>query len=102
MVTNGTIAVSRSYNINNLSDVNDFERGPEVARSELDIMLGNANDYQKSAFARVNIELTNNSIVFVSGAAGTGKSYLLRMFERHYRLEGYKVIIENDHYFPTS
>ncbi|CEP13923.1 hypothetical protein [Parasitella parasitica] len=54
-------------------------------------MYSNANDSQKSIFNRVNIELINNSVTFVSGAAGTGKSYLLKMFERHYKIEGYKI-----------
>lgn len=89
---NGGISVDRSYNINNLSDVNDFERGPEVTRSELTVMYENANDSQKSIFNRVKIELVNNSVTFVAGAAGTGKSYTLKMFERHYKIEGYKVI----------
>lgn len=96
---NGGISVSRSYNIQNLSDVNDSERGPRVAQSELDVVYSNANDSQKSIFNRVNIELTTNSIAFVSGAAGTGKSYLLKMFERHYKLEGYKVIIKLIRFF---
>ncbi|KAG1637987.1 hypothetical protein G6F44_009149 [Rhizopus delemar] len=74
---NGGISVSRSYNISNLSDVSDFERGPEIARSELNVII--------------NVELANNSVTFVSGAAGTGKSYLLKMFERHYKIEGYKI-----------
>lgn len=87
----GGISVDRSDNIQNVNDVNDFERGPEVARSELDVMYAAANDSQKSVFNRVNIELACNSMVFISGAAGTGKSYLLKMFERHYKIKGYKV-----------
>ncbi|KAG1048086.1 hypothetical protein G6F43_009501 [Rhizopus delemar] len=74
---NGGISVSRSYNISNLSDVSDFERGPEIARYELNVII--------------NIELANNSATFVSGAAGTGKSYLLKMLEKHYKIEGYKI-----------
>ncbi|CEP08961.1 hypothetical protein, partial, partial [Parasitella parasitica] len=88
---NGGISIERSYNINNLSDVGDFERGPEATQAELDVMYANANESQKSIFDRVKIELIVNSVTFVSGAAGTGKSYLLKMFERHYKLEGYKI-----------
>ncbi|CEP08738.1 hypothetical protein [Parasitella parasitica] len=68
---NGGISVNRSYNINNLADISDFERGIEVTQSELSVMYSNANDSQKSIFNRVNIELINNSVTFVSGAAGT-------------------------------
>ena len=89
---NGGILINRSYNINSLTDVNDFERGADVTQAELRIMYNNANESQKSVFDRVNVELIHNSVSFVSGAAGTGKSYLLKMFERHYKLEGYKVV----------
>lgn len=88
---NGGIHINRSYDISNLSDVNDFERGLDVTQSELEIMYTNANETQKSIFDRVNVELAHNSVTFVSGAAGTGKSYLLKMFERHYKIKGYKV-----------
>ena len=54
-------------------------------------MLNNANSCQKSIFEGVISELRTNSVVFISGAAGTGKSYLLRMFERHYKAQNYKV-----------
>lgn len=92
---NGGILINRSYNISNLSDVNDFERGIDVTQSELNIMYSNANATQKSIFDRVNVELAHNTVTFVSGAAGTGKSYLLKMFERHYKLDGYKVVVTN-------
>lgn len=96
---NGGISVSRSYNISNLSDVSDFERGPEIARYELNVMYENANSSQKRIFNRINIELANNSATFVSGAAGTGKSYLLKMLEKHYKIEGYKVTIKHICFF---
>ncbi|KAG1439175.1 hypothetical protein G6F55_013793 [Rhizopus delemar] len=54
-------------------------------------MYENANSSQKRIFNRINIELANNSATFVSGAAGTGKSYLLKMLEKHYKIEGYKI-----------
>lgn len=55
-------------------------------------MLRSANPDQQSVFRQVKNELEINSIAFVSGAAGTGKSYILRMFERYYyRLKGFKV-----------
>lgn len=54
-------------------------------------MHGMANQSQKSIFAQITTELELNSTVVVSGAAGTGKSFVLRMLERHYKLEGFKV-----------
>ncbi|CEP16628.1 hypothetical protein [Parasitella parasitica] len=91
---NRGISVNRSYNIKSLADISDFERGIEVTQSELSVMYSNANDHQNSIFNRVNIALINSSVTFVSGAAGTGKSYLLKMFERHYKIEGYKVKLD--------
>lgn len=78
-------------NIDSLSDVADIERGLDVCRQELAMMHTMANQSQKSIFAQVNNELELNSMAIVSGAAGTGKSFVLRMFERHYKLQDYKV-----------
>jgi hypothetical protein len=36
-------------------------------------------------------DLKRNSCVFISGAAGTGNSLFLKMFERYYRIHGYHV-----------
>ncbi|KAG2191493.1 hypothetical protein INT47_013068 [Mucor saturninus] len=62
----GGIEVHRRLNIQSVNDVVDAERACMLV-------------------------LRNNSTVFVSGAAGTGKSYVLRMLERHYEMKGYKV-----------
>ncbi|EIE78840.1 hypothetical protein RO3G_03545 [Rhizopus delemar RA 99-880] len=50
-----------------------------------------ANQSQKCIFSQITTELELNSTVVVSGAAGTGKSYLLRMLERYYKLQNCKV-----------
>ena len=78
-------------NIQSVANVSDVERGLEVARDELKVLLGTANGDQKAIYRQVKNELKINSCAFVSGAAGTGKSYLLRMIERYYRLKGYKI-----------
>ena len=54
-------------------------------------MLNSGNIPQKEIFQGVIDELKTNTTAFVSGAAGTGKSYLLRMLERHYKIQGFKV-----------
>lgn len=82
----GGIEVHRSVNIQSLDNVVDVERGLETCRDELIVML-------KSVYRQVIYELRNNSTTFVSGSAGTGKSYVLRMLKRHYKLKGYKVSI---------
>lgn len=81
----------RRMNIQSVNDVVDAERGMHACREELIAMLKSANTSQKSVYKQTIYELRNNSTVFVSGAAGTGKSYVLRMLERHYKLKGYKV-----------
>ncbi|CEP19538.1 hypothetical protein [Parasitella parasitica] len=35
--------------------------------------------------------MEHDSATFISGAAGTGKSFVLGMLERHYRLKGFKM-----------
>jgi hypothetical protein len=85
-------ATSRS-NISTINDINDIDRGEKITRSELKIMLKNSNSDQKSIYNQIKHELEVNSVAFVSGAAGTGKSYILRMFERYYRLKGFKVCL---------
>lgn len=88
----GGISVDdRILNIQELSDVRDSERGQDATQSELRVMLNNANISQKDIFENVVAELQTNTVAFISGAAGTGKSYLLKIFERHYILQGYKV-----------
>lgn len=89
----GGIEVHRRVNINSLDDVVDIERGLDTCREELIAMLNSANKSQRSIYKQIIYELRTNSTAFVSGAAGTGKSFVLRMFERHYRLKGYKVSI---------
>ncbi|KAG2193339.1 hypothetical protein INT47_003721 [Mucor saturninus] len=43
-------------------------------------------------FAETNFgKIKINSAAFVSGAAGTGKSFVLRMLQRYFRLKGYKL-----------
>lgn len=64
-----------------------------MCREELDMMHTMTNQSQRSIFEQIISELELNSTAIVSGAAGTGKSFILRMLERHYRLQGYKVII---------
>lgn len=91
----GGITVHRRINIQSLNDVADVERGLEVCQEELIVMLKSANDNQKSVYKHIIYELVTNSTAFLSGAAGTGKSFVLRMLERHYRLKGYKVIKSN-------
>ena len=75
-----------------MDDIADVERGLDVCRDELSMMLSMANQSQKSIFEQVTFELELNSTAIVSGAAGTGKSFVLRMLERHYRLQDYKVV----------
>jgi Mrp family chromosome partitioning ATPase len=87
----GGIEVHCRVNVNSLEDVTDAERGLDAARDELKIMLKSANTTQKNIYSQLIREMRTNSVSFVSGAAGTGKSFLLRMYERHYRLKGYKV-----------
>lgn len=87
----GGIEIHRMVNVQSLNDVVDAERGLDVARAELISMLESANISQKSIYKQTIYELRNNTTVFVSGAAGTGKSYVLRMLERHYKLKGFKV-----------
>lgn len=81
----------RDPNVSSLNDVSDTERGIEVAKIELDLMFQQSFPSQKKIFYRVIRDLKLNSCAFVSGAAGTGKSFLLKMFERHYRIQGYHV-----------
>ncbi|CEP09614.1 hypothetical protein [Parasitella parasitica] len=78
-------------NVQTIDDIIDLDRGETVTKQELKIMLNNANNDQKSIYNQIKNEMEVNSAVFVSGAAGTGKSYVLRMLERYYRLKGYKV-----------
>jgi len=78
-----------------MSDIADFERGKDVCEQELKIMYSNANDDQKSIFHHVIHELQLNSVTFISGAAGTGKSFVLRMLERFYKRVDFKVSSNN-------
>ena len=87
----GGIQVNRHVNIESLDDINDQIRGIEVCKEELKLMLSTANSDQKSIYDQLLEEMKINSVAFVSGAAGTGKSFILRMLERHYKIEGYKV-----------
>ena len=80
----------RPTNIQNLEDVRDSERGLEATQVELEVMLDSANVSQKEICQGVIDELKTNTTAFVSGAAGTGKSYLLKMLERHYKIQGFK------------
>lgn len=88
----GGIEVHRRVNIQSLDDVSDFDRGLETSKNELRVMLSSANGNQKGVYKSLINEMRINSVAFVSGAAGTGKSYILRMLERYYKLNGYKVI----------
>lgn len=90
LVDRGVIQVP-FLNIDNVNQVNDEERGVHVAREELRVMLQQCFDSQRKIFMQVVQDLKLDSTVFVSGAAGTGKSYLLRMLERYYRIHGYHV-----------
>ncbi|KAG1445638.1 hypothetical protein G6F46_012277 [Rhizopus delemar] len=74
-----------------IDDISDLDRGNDVTRQELQLMLRSANDDQKSVDKQVKREMEHNSATFISGAAGTGKSFVLRILESHYRLKGYKV-----------
>lgn len=78
-------------NISKIDDILDLDRGAKITKKELKIMLDNANKDQTNVYNYIKYELVTNSAVFVSGAAGTGKSYILRMFERYFRLKGFKV-----------
>ncbi|KAG1041055.1 hypothetical protein G6F43_012178 [Rhizopus delemar] len=91
LLNEGSIESHRRVNIKSLYDIVDAERGLEVCREELSLMLNMTNQSQKSIFSQIAAELELNSTVVVSGAAGTGKSYLLRMLERHYKLQNCKV-----------
>lgn len=94
-VDNGGIDVRRRVNIESLDDVVDVQRGLDASRSELNVMLSCANRDQKSIYQQLIKEMKVNSAAFVSGAAGTGKSYILRMLERYYTIQGYKVKMVN-------
>ncbi|KAG1461974.1 hypothetical protein G6F55_003251 [Rhizopus delemar] len=78
-------------NIESVEDIVDVERGLDVCREELNLMFNMANQSQKSIFSQIITELELNSTAIVSGATGTGKSYVLRMLERHYKPQQYKV-----------
>jgi len=54
-------------------------------------MYGTANKDQQSIFRQIVNETKVNSVAFVSGAAGTGKSFVLKMLERYFKVQGYKV-----------
>lgn len=90
-LTEGGIPVYREVNIQSLNDVADIERGLQVCKDELKVMMSTAEEDQKSIYHQLIREMKTNSASFVSGAAGTGKSYILRMLERYYKVKGYKV-----------
>lgn len=87
----GGIVVDRRVNIQSLGDISDVDRGIETSKRELRMMLLSVKGDQKTVFCGLINEMKVNSVAFVSGAAGTGKSYVLRMLERYYRINGYKV-----------
>jgi hypothetical protein len=58
----------------------------------LKTMLDNCFPSQRKVFRGIINEMKFNSVSFVSGAAGTGKSYLLKMLGRFYCCYGYRVI----------
>ena len=74
-----------------MNDVRDAERGSDTTHAELEVMLTCANASQRAIYEDVVQELKTNTTAFVSGAAGTGKSFLLKMLERHYKIQGFKV-----------
>lgn len=78
-------------NVSTIDGILDLDRGESVTKRELKIMLDNANEDRINVYNHINYKLVINSAVFVSGTAGTGKSYILRMFERYFRLKGFKV-----------
>jgi hypothetical protein len=78
----------RDINVNSISDISNAERGVAVARRELGVMYQQSFPSQKKTFVR---DLKLNSCVLISGAAGTGKSFLLQMFKKYYRIHGYHV-----------
>lgn len=81
-------ATARSKNVSTINDIIlDLDRGARVTKRELKIMLDNANEDQINVYNHIKYELVTNSAVFVSGAAGTGKSYIIL------RLTGYKVVV---------
>jgi ABC-type phosphate/phosphonate transport system ATPase subunit len=81
----------RSANVDNIAQVSNEERGVDVARQELRVMYQQAFPSQQKIFKQVIRDLQLESTVFVSGAAGTGKSFFLKMLERYYRIHGYHV-----------
>lgn len=87
----GGIPVYSRANVTRLDDIAEFNRGPHITKQELELMVAAANIDQKSIYNQIKYEMKNNSTAFISGAAGTGKSYVLRMLERYYRLCGFKV-----------
>lgn len=90
-VDQGGIEPHERSSVTCIDDISDLDRGNDVTRQELQLMLRSANDDQKSVYKQVKREMEHNSATFISGAAGTGKSFVLRILERHYRLKGYKV-----------
>lgn len=78
-------------NASTLDDILDPDRGARFTRRKLKIMMDNANKNQLNVYNYIKYELVTNSAFFVSRAAGTDKPYILRMFERYYRLKGFKV-----------
>lgn len=84
--------MNRKVNIQSVDDISDLDRGLETTKVELRMMLSSSKGDQKSVYHSLIYEMQVNSVAFVSGAAGTGKSYILRMLERYYKLKGYKVI----------
>lgn len=81
----------RSANVDNIAQVSNEELGVDIARQELRVMYQQAFPSQQRIFKQVIRDLQLESTVFVSGAAGTGKSFLLKLQERYYRIHGYHV-----------
>lgn len=91
LLDSGIIEVPNLPSVDNVNQVSDEERGVDVAKQELALMLQQAFPSQMRIFKQVIRDLKLDSSVFVSGAAGTGKSFLLKMLERYYRIHGYHV-----------
>lgn len=86
------IEPDRRINIQSLGDISEVDRGITTSKRELIMMLSSVKGDQKAVYYGLINEMKVNSVAFVSGAAGTGKSYVLRMLERYYRINGTKVI----------
>ncbi|KAI8635834.1 hypothetical protein BD408DRAFT_448861 [Parasitella parasitica] len=68
-VDQGGIEPHGVRNITSVDDISDLDRGHDITRQEIQLMLRSANEDQTSVYKQVKREMGHNSVAFVSGAA---------------------------------